>query len=70
MPKADAINNTAELEDIIEELSAGIGVLMHLGTVQDGVEPEEVNFVAGGLRKALHRLESALRLSESEDAQP
>jgi len=68
MPQANVIHNTEHLQDIIHELQAGIGVLMHLGASSNPnmIEPEEVSFVASAMHAALNRLQSELPLSERE----
>jgi len=75
MPQADAFNNTMPPEhpqDIIDELQAGIGVLLHLGASSNPnlIEPEEISFLASALHAALSRLQSAVQAREWDRTLP
>ena len=64
MPKADST------EDIIDELYAGVGVLLHLAGSGSSIQRKEITFVAGKLLQTLNELQRALHEEKRRSAEP
>jgi len=77
MRKADVINITAmprlddpgASEDIIDELYAGVGILLHVAGSGNEIEPKEIAFIAEKLHETLNQLQRSLS-HERREPQP
>ena len=78
MPKADGKNITAmprlddpgPSEDIIDELYAGVGILLHLAGSGSAIQRKEIAFLASKLLQTLNELRRALHVEKRRAAEP
>lgn len=78
VPKADGSNFTAmprvdgpdASDDIIDDLYAGVGILLHLAGSGSAIQRKEITFVAGKLLQSLNELRRALHEEKRRSAEP